>query len=97
MLHGFYHGAKPNLLDSLGRPRILLHAVNLSGKAHACGRPLGDMDLGAFNIELQAIRRDGHELNLASNPVLEEGDALLLAGSLEAIESCESWLLSGIR
>jgi len=97
MLHGFYHGAKPNLLDSLGRPRILLHAVNLTGKAHACGKALHDLDLSAFNVELQAIRREGDELQLTANPVLQEGDALLLAGPLEAIESCESWLLAGIR
>lgn len=96
LLHGFYHGAAANLLDQQGRPRILLHAVNLSAGAHACDRTLAELDLPGQGIELQAIRRDGNELRLADNPVLREGDALLIAGSLDAIERAEARLLAGL-
>ena len=97
LLHGFYHGTSANLLDQQGRPRILLHAVNLSGDAYACARSLGELELKALGVELQAVRREGDELPLGDDPVLREGDALLLAGPLDAIESAEAWLLAGIR
>lgn len=97
MLHGFYHGASANLLDQQGRPRTLLHAVNLSADAYACGRTLAELDLPAMGVALQAVRRDGGELALPGNHALCEGDALLLAGPLDAIESAEAWLLAGIR
>ena len=96
LLHGFYHGAAGNLLDQQGRPRVLLHAVNLSAGAHACGRTLAELDLPGQGVELQAVRRDGNELPPADNPVLREGDALLIAGSLDAIERVEARLLAGL-
>ena len=97
LLHGFYHGASANLLDQQGRPRILLHAVNLPADAYACERTLAELDLPAMGVELQAIRRDGYELPQGGHHSLQEGDALLLAGPLDAIESAEAWLLAGIR
>lgn len=96
LLHGFYHGATGNLLDQQGRPRILLHAVNLSANAYACGRNLGELELPVLGVELQAIRRDGEELHASENPRLREGDALLLAGPLDAIERSEAKLLAGL-
>ncbi len=95
LLHGFYHGAQANLLDAQGRPRILLHAVNLSDGAYACRRHLEELNLPLLGIEIQAIRRDGTELPLDSDPLLQDGDTLLLAGPLEAIESAEAHLLAG--
>ncbi len=95
LLHGFYHGAQPNLLDSQGKPRIILHAVTLSADAHACRRPLDTLDLPQLGVEIQAVRRDDLELALDSNPPLKAGDTLLLAGPLEAIESAEAYLLAG--
>ncbi|SDS72128.1 monovalent cation:proton antiporter family protein [Pseudomonas oryzae] len=96
LLHGFYHGASGSLLDQQGRPRILLHAVNLSSGAHACGRSVLDMALDGLGVEVQAIRRDGEELHASDNPFLREGDALLLAGPLDAIEKAEAKLLAGL-
>lgn len=96
LLHGFYHGASGNLLDQQGRPRILLHAVNLSADAHACERALAELELANLGVEVQAIRRDGEELRTSENPVLREGDALLLAGPLDAIERAEAKLLAGL-
>lgn len=97
LLHGFYHGTSANLLDQQGRPRILLHAVNLTSGAYACERTLGDLNLPAAGVELQAIRRDGDELAQEATCRLREGDALLLTGPLDAIESAEAWLLAGIK
>lgn len=95
LLHGFYHGAQANLINGQGKPRIILHAVNLSEDAHACGRMLSSLALDSFYIEVQAVRRDGEELDLHNNPLLRAGDTLLLAGPLDAIENAEAWLLAG--
>lgn len=95
LLHGFYHGAQPNLLDAQGRPRLLLHAVNLSEDAYACGHSLPDLELEKLGVEIQAVRRDGHDMPLDGQDCLNEGDAVLLSGPLEAIEACEARLLAG--
>lgn len=97
LLHGFYHGASASLLDQQGRPRLLLHAVNLSADAYACGRLLTELQLAELGVELQAVRREGNELELGSDPLLREGDALLLAGPMENIERAEARLLAGIQ
>ncbi|MBB2495856.1 monovalent cation:proton antiporter-2 (CPA2) family protein [Aquipseudomonas ullengensis] len=95
LLHGFYHGAQANLLDARGQPRLLLHAVNLPTGAHACGRNLGDLQLESLGVEVQALRRDGEELGLGASAQLQEGDAVLISGPLQAVEACESRLLGG--
>ncbi len=97
LLHGFYHGASANLLDQQGRPRVLLHAVNLSQDAYACGRSLAELELSGLGVELQGVRREGDELELSGNLPLREGDALLLAGPLECIERAEARLLAGTQ
>ncbi|MCL7463285.1 monovalent cation:proton antiporter family protein [Pseudomonas sp. NW5] len=95
LLHGFYHGAQPNLLDGQGKPRIILHAVTLSADAYACRRTLASLGLPQLGVEIQAVRRDDRELPLVENPSLQAGDILLLAGPLEAIETAEAHLLAG--
>ncbi|AYC33465.1 sodium:proton antiporter [Pseudomonas cavernae] len=96
LLHGYYHGAQTELLDNRGQQRVLLHAVNLNENAYACGRPLGELALEQLGAEVQAVRRNGEELALGQQTQLRKGDAVVLSGSLEAIESCEARLLGGL-
>lgn len=97
LLHGYYHGAHNNLLDAQGRPRLLMHAVTLSADAHACGQSLPALALEQLGLEVQGVRRDGIELALDASTYLCAGDAVLLAGPLEAIEAGEARLLGGLR
>ena len=97
MLHGFYHGAQNNLLNAQGRSRLLMHAVTLSADAHACGQNLPTLELEQLGLEVQGVRRDGTELPLDNHTYLCAGDAVLLAGPLEAIEAGEARLLGGLR
>ncbi len=95
LLHGFYHGAQNNLIDSEGQPKVLLHAVSLGAYAYACGRPLSELGLEGLGVELQSVQRQGNDLKLDASTCLHAGDAVVLSGPLEAIEACESRLLGG--
>ncbi|MBT8765151.1 cation:proton antiporter [Metapseudomonas boanensis] len=95
LLHGYYHGAQANLLDAGEQPRRLLHAVNLNEDAFACGRTLEELALEDLELELQGVRRDGQEVPLAHSLSLMVGDAVLISGTLAAIEAGESRLLAG--
>ncbi|GGU56375.1 potassium efflux system protein [Pseudomonas laurentiana] len=95
LLHGFYHGAQNNLIDSEGQPKVLLHAVSLGADAYACGRPLSELGLEGLGVELQSVQRQGNDLKLDASTCLHAGDAVVLSGPLEAIEACESRLLGG--
>lgn len=95
LLHGFYHGAQGNLLDSRGQPKVLMHAVNLAADAHACGLSLSELGLEALGGDVQAIQRDGTDLPMDRPGVLQVGDKVLMSGTLSAIEACEARLLAG--
>ncbi|OWJ91425.1 sodium:proton antiporter [Pseudomonas sp. A46] len=95
LLHGYYHGAQGNLLDTRGQPRRLLHAINLSEDAYACGRNLRELDLANLGLEVQGVRRLGVPLQSSDDLLLEDGDAVLICGDLQAIEAGESLLLTG--
>ena len=94
LLQGFYHGGQVDLLDAHGKPRRLLHALTLSGDAYACGKPLESLSLTALEAELQGVRRDGQDLPL-DQLILQEGDTLLISGTLSAVETAEGYLLGG--
>ena len=95
LLHGFYHGTQANLLDSQGQSKTLMHAVNLSDAAHACGQTLNTLELESMGVEVQGLQRNGQELAVEDSGVLQPGDTVLISGPLPAIEACESRLLSG--
>lgn len=97
LLHGYYPGAQSDLLEGRDQRKVLLHAVNLSENAYACGKPLEELQLEELGVEVQAIRRDGEELPLSGEARLHRGDAVVLSGPLDAIESCEARLLGGLR
>ncbi|WP_137822457.1 monovalent cation:proton antiporter family protein [Pseudomonas sp. D(2018)] len=95
LLHGYYPGGQANLVDAHGQPRRLLHAVNLNEGAYACGRTLGDLRLERLGLEVQGIRRLGAPLQSADETLLQDGDAVLICGGLQAIEAGEALLLTG--
>ena len=97
LLHGYYHGAEVDLLDAHGSARLLMHAVNLSADAHACGRRLETLALESLGLEVHGVRRAEETLALNSELSLCAGDTLLLSGPLAAIEAGEALLLGGLR
>jgi monovalent cation:H+ antiporter-2, CPA2 family len=71
----------------------------LPSDSPATGQPLVDLNLPLkYNVEVQAIRREGRFIRLPEgNLVLEEGDLLLLCGALNAIQVAAAWLAVGER
>jgi CPA2 family monovalent cation:H+ antiporter-2 len=71
-----------------------LHAVTLETGAHAVGRLLADIGLGA---QVRAVRRPGARLRLAPDQAgaLQEGDIVVLLGEPEVLHAAEEKLLRG--
>jgi monovalent cation:H+ antiporter-2, CPA2 family len=71
-----------------------LHAVTLDEGAHAIGRELSRLDLGA---QVRAVRRPGSRLRLAATEAgaLQAGDIVVLLGSPERLLAAEEKLLRG--
>ena len=97
LLHGYYHGAEVDLLDAHGAARLLMHAVNLSADAYACGLNLAALALEQLGLDVQGVNRAGQPLAVTPQLTLCAGDTLLLAGPLVAIEAGEALLLGGLR
>ncbi len=93
LLHGFYHGNQPNLLEAHGHDRVLLHATVLTKSAYARGKTVAELELQDFDIELQHIRRGEEEFEPLPDAVLRSGDALVFSGGVEAIEAAEARIL----
>ncbi|UVL27974.1 monovalent cation:proton antiporter family protein [Pseudomonas donghuensis] len=95
LLHAFYHGAQTSPVDSEGLPKAMMHAVNLGAEAFACSRTLSELGLEQLGVELQAVQRQGEELQVDTGTCLHAGDAVLVSGPLSAVEACQARLLAG--
>ena len=96
LLRGFFHGATDDAadLDDANQPR--LHTVSVDDGAHAVGRALAELAIGALGAEVTAIRRRGIRADdPAPETRIEAGDVVILLGRPEAIEAAEARLLQG--
>jgi len=96
LLRGLFHGAsdEPETADE-AQPR--LHAVTLSGNAHALGKPLSEAGLEDIGVQVRAVRRPGSGQRFAARDagVLEPGDVVVLLGVPELLAAAEIRLLQG--
>ena len=96
LLKGLFHGAsdEPETVDS-AQPR--LHAVTLTGGAHAVGKSLADLGLAELGLQVKAVRRPGAARRLAPHEVgtLEQGDVVVLLGVPDLLAAAEIRLLQG--
>nr|NLU58885.1 hypothetical protein [Pseudomonas sp. BIGb0427] len=56
---------------------------------------MSELGLEQLGVELQAVQRQGEELNVDTGTCLHAGDAVLVSGPLSAVEACEARLLAG--
>ena len=96
LLRGLFHGAsdEPETIEAQ-QPR--LHAVTLSGNAHAIGRSLAEIGLEEIGVQVKAVRRPGAARRLAPQEAgtLERGDVVVLLGAPELLAAAEIRLLQG--
>lgn len=96
LLRGLFHGASDEA-DSAEAAQARLHAVTLTGNAHALGRPLDAEALEEIGVQVKAVRRPGSGLRLSPQEagVLEQGDVIVLLGVPELLAAAEIQLLQG--
>ena len=91
-LRGFFHGLG-DATDSPENLQIRLHTVVLPERSQAVGKSLAELELGALELDVQALRRGKSHLVPEGTQVLQGGDVLVLRGTSEAVARGEQRLL----
>jgi CPA2 family monovalent cation:H+ antiporter-2 len=93
LLRGYFHGADDGTLDENEQER--LRSVTLPAGARLLGQPLSALvhALPARIHVLNLRRRDGKNAPTLDDPLLEEGDTLVLSGKMTALAQAEDLLL----
>ncbi|MDD4912597.1 MAG: monovalent cation:proton antiporter-2 (CPA2) family protein [Sideroxydans sp.] len=96
MFSGYLNDASSDVGDGTESMQPRFHNVMLSARHAAVGKQLGEINLGALNIQVKGVRR--HNM-LGNEPapemILREGDVLLLLGQPIMLEAAEKSLLEG--
>ena len=93
LLRGFFHGADDVSTDELNAER--LSSLTLTPGAHAIGKTVSQLDiLHNFDVRVVSVRRRGGKvMPMAQDPLMEDGDTLVLSGKTEALAAAEQELL----
>jgi len=96
LLRGYFRGAEDDEVST--NQSWHLHSVPLQEGAQALGKRLSELSLDEDGVSIQAVRRKSTEsdytkLDLAEDPVLQQGDIVVLSGSPESIDLAEARLL----
>jgi len=84
LLRGYFHGADDDTADELENER--LNSFTLSEGDRAIGQPMSRMALASLQVRVAGLRRhDGQSAMTADDPVLEDGDTLVLSGKPAAL------------
>lgn len=95
MLQGYYHGETTGSIEETQGDNNHLHAVKVSESAFAQGRSIEEV-IGHLDIEIESFTRANYKCAYPSPfTVLNEGDTLVLKGTLEHIYLAEEKLLQG--
>jgi CPA2 family monovalent cation:H+ antiporter-2 len=94
LLRGYFHGADDDTWEEREHERLA--TVTLPLGARAVGKPLGHFALHAVGVRVVSLRRaDGKAQPPDQDPVLADGDTLVLSGRAEALAVAEEKLLAG--
>ncbi len=92
LLRGFFRGADDGDSDEAQAER--LQSVTLPATAGVLGHTLAQINLAELSVRLVSLRRnDGKALDIASDPVLQEGDTLVMSGKAEPLAKAQTRLL----
>lgn len=94
LLRGYFHGADDSTALEVEQER--LSTITLPLGARALGRALSHYALHAQGVRVVSLRRsNGHTIDPASDPALQDGDTLVLSGRPEPLARAEEILLEG--
>lgn len=96
LLRSVFRGRDAQWIDTTHALREQLTTVEVTGKDHAVGKRLEELDLNALGVVVTGLRREGI-LGRQPGPETEirENDILVLFGTPEDIERAEERLLKG--
>ena len=94
LLRGYFHGEDDNSLDELEQERLA--SVTLPLGARAIGQTVSHLALHALGTRVVTLRRrNGQSIDAALDPMLEDGDTLVLSGKPEPLAKATQKLLKG--
>ncbi len=96
LLRGLFHGAG-EYAETADDAQPRLHAVTLTGHAHALGRTLDRAGLEEIGVQVKAVRRPATRQRLSPQDAgeLQPGDVVVLLGVPELLAAAEIRLLQG--
>ena len=96
LLRGLFHGAG-DYAETADDAQPRLHAVTLTGHAHALGRTLDRAGLKEIGVQVKAVRRPATRQRLSPQDAgeLQPGDVVVLLGVPELLAAAEIRLLQG--
>lgn len=93
LLRGYFHGADDVSTDEVNAER--LSSLTLTTNSHAIGKTVSQLDiLRELDVRVVSVRRRGGKvLPMAQDPLMLDGDTLVLSGKTEALAAAEQDLL----
>ncbi len=94
LLRGYFHGADDNSADELHQER--LSSLTLPVAAACVGKRISHLTIQSTEVRIVSLRREGGKVvSIALDPVIEDGDTLVLSGKTESLLLAEQKLLRG--
>ncbi|MBX3585422.1 MAG: monovalent cation:proton antiporter-2 (CPA2) family protein [Ramlibacter sp.] len=94
LLRGYFHGADDDTVNERDQERLGTFTLPLG--ARSIGKPLSNLALHALGVRTVSLRRgNGKTTPIDADPVLAEGDTLVLSGKPEALAVADQKLLRG--
>jgi CPA2 family monovalent cation:H+ antiporter-2 len=94
LLRGYFHGADDSTAQEVEQER--LSTLTLPIGAGTLGRALSQVRLATQGVRVVSLRRgNGRVIDPTTDPVLEDGDTLVLSGRPEPLALAEEMLLEG--
>ena len=92
LLRGYFHGADDDSVDELQQERLA--TLTLPLRAKSIGKPLSYFALHVIGVRVLSLRRSGGQtVAIAQDPLLQDGDTLVLSGKVETLALAEQKLL----